>query len=86
MAGNIEGYKRLNQDPRIVSGEVAITGTRVPVWIIGETNHMSGRGIRALREDYPHLSRAGIREALQYYYTHPEEMARVRRFQQVHLA
>ena len=52
-------------DPRIMVGKPVIKGTRITVELI--LNKLAaGRTVEQILEDYPHLTREGIRAALEF--------------------
>lgn len=52
-------------DPRIMVGKPVIKGTRITVELI--LNKLAaGRTVEQILEDYPHLTREGIRAALKF--------------------
>ena len=54
-------------DPGIMVGKPVIKGTRITVELI--LNKLAaGQTVEQILEDYPHLTREGIRAALRSYY------------------
>jgi len=52
-------------DPEIMVGKPVIKGTRITVELILR-KFAAGQTIEEILEDYPHLTRAGIKAALEY--------------------
>jgi len=63
----------LSRDPDINGGDLCITGTRIPIWILWDARSGSNfqEYIDNLRMDYPNLSSEQIKAALQYAFSHP---------------
>jgi uncharacterized protein (DUF433 family) len=68
-------FPRIAHDPRILFGEPCIQGTRIPVRIIVEYYALYG-DIERVQRALPHLERADIDEALQYYSANRTEIDR----------
>ena len=66
----------LSRDPDINGGDLCITGTRIPIWILWDARSGSNfqEYIDNLRMDYPNLSPEQIKAALQYAFSHPSEI------------
>lgn len=66
----------LSRDPDINGGDLCITGTRIPIWILWDARSGSNfqEYIDNLRMDYPNLSSEQIKAALQYAFSHPSEI------------
>lgn len=52
-------------DPKIMIGKPVIKGTRITVELILR-KFAAGQTIEEILEDYPHLTHAGIKAALEY--------------------
>ena len=52
-------------DPAIMVGKPVIKGTRITVELI-MNKFASGQTVEQILEDYPHLTREGIRAALEF--------------------
>ena len=58
-------FKRISQNPGIMGGKPCICGTRITVTrVVSQIG--SGQSIESLLDDYPHLTRADVLEALRY--------------------
>lgn len=64
--------------PEILHNQPRIEGTRIGVFVIGESIRASEQTIADLQESYPALSREQILAALAYYDDHPDEMDALR--------
>lgn len=65
-----------SRDPYINGGDLCITGTRIPVWVLWDARSGSNfqEYIDNLQMDYPSLSTDQIKSALQYAFGHPVEI------------
>ena len=59
--------------PGVVGGRPVIRGTRISVDFIARFLH-SGVGPAEILEMYPHLTPAGVYDAISYYYDHQAEI------------
>ncbi len=66
-------FPRIVRDPVIVGGEPTVQGTRVPVRSIVVLHQLYGDTER-LRRAFPRLDSDDIREALDFYSAHREEV------------
>ncbi len=66
-------FSRIVRDPVIVGGEPTVQGTRVPVRSIVVLHQLYGDTER-LRRAFPRLGDDDIREALDFYSAHREEV------------
>lgn len=57
--------KRIELDPKILSGKPVIKGTRIPVYLVVELM-ASGMSEAEVLKEYPSLSREDVRAALKY--------------------
>jgi uncharacterized protein (DUF433 family) len=55
----------IEADPRIMVGKPVIKGTRITVELILD-KLVAGQTVEQILEDYPHLTREGIRAALEF--------------------
>jgi uncharacterized protein (DUF433 family) len=63
-------------DPEVCGGSPRIAGTRITVRTIVIAILLHGLSPEELLSHYPHLSLAGIHDALSYYYDHREAIDR----------
>jgi uncharacterized protein (DUF433 family) len=63
-------------DPAICGGGPRIKGTRITVRTIAIATLLHGLSPEELLAHYPHLTLAGIHDALSYYYDHREDVDR----------
>lgn len=61
----LDQFDQLHADPEILGGKPCLRGTRISVDMILEW-FATGATIPTLLEQYPHLTEAGIQQALQY--------------------
>jgi len=64
--------------PDVLHGKPRIEGTRIGVFMLGESIREGGQSIKEILEGYPDLSREQVEAALDYYDHHPEEMDALR--------
>lgn len=64
------------RDPEICGGSPRIAGTRITVRTVAIASLLHGLTPEELLTHYPHLTLAGIHDALSYYYDHREEIDR----------
>lgn len=76
MAETDSKFLHIVRVPGIMGGEPTIRGTRVPVRAIA-LHYLCGASEREIQEAYPHISIAAIREAIDYYRCHQEEIERL---------
>ena len=74
-AARREPGRGIARDPRILSGEPTIEGTRVPVRSIVQVFQVE-RDIDVANQAFPMLDRPSIEHALAFYETHREEIDR----------
>ncbi len=65
MAAVIEGFDRITFDPGIMAGQACVRGMRIPVSLILSLV-ANGMSPAEIREDYPDLEPADIKQALEY--------------------
>jgi uncharacterized protein (DUF433 family) len=63
-------------DPETCGGSPRIIGTRITVRTVVIAVLLHGQTPEGLLAHYPHLTLAGIHDALSYYYDHREEIDR----------
>lgn len=73
MAKAIQKYTYVEKKATTCGGEPVITGTRIPVRIVYQRAN-SGSTIEHIRESYPHLTSAQIKDALSYCNDHLDEI------------
>jgi len=56
----------------VCGGDPVIEGTRITVWVVADA-HKFGKAIDEMLDDWPHVNRAQLYDALSYYYDHKEE-------------
>lgn len=61
----LENYKHLSSNPTILNGKPCIKGSRISVSLVLEWL-ASGASIQEIHQEYPHLSIAGLEEAIKY--------------------
>lgn len=64
--------------PEVLHGKPRIDGTRLGVFLLGESVRRGGQTVDDLLEAYPELTEHQVEVALAYYDTHPDEMAMLR--------
>lgn len=64
--------------PDVLHGKPRIEGTRIGVFMIGESIREGGGSIEEIVEGYPDLSHEQVETALDYYDHHTEEMDALR--------
>lgn len=69
---------KIVKTPEVLSGKPRIEGTRIGVFLIGESIRAGGQPIEDILEGYPDLSREQVEAALSYYDAHPEAMDVIR--------
>ena len=71
-----EAERDFTRDPYINGGDLCITGTRIPVWVLWDARSGSSfqEYIDNLQMDYPSLSTDQIKSALRYAFGHPVEI------------
>jgi uncharacterized protein (DUF433 family) len=70
--------------PDVLHGKPRIEGTRIGVFMLGESVREGGQTIAELLEGYPDLTREQIEAALAYYDDHPNEMETLRARREAH--
>jgi len=65
------------QTEDVLGGKPRIEGTRISVYLVGELVHEQGWDYAEFADAYD-LSEPEVDAALEYYDTHPEEMAAIR--------
>ena len=78
VAGRIRARPLLVRRPDIWGGALIIAGTRLPVYIVVDYYHESGRSIAAVIEGWPWLTAAQVRAAVDFARHYPEEVHRDR--------
>jgi uncharacterized protein (DUF433 family) len=73
-----KGTTKIVKTPEVLSGKPRIEGTRIGVFLIGESIREGGQSIEDLLDGYPDLSREQVEAALEYYDEHPEAMDVIR--------
>lgn len=63
-------------DPQVCGGSARIAGTRITVRTVVIATLLHGLTPEELLTHYPHLTLAGIHDALSYYYDHREQIDR----------
>jgi uncharacterized protein (DUF433 family) len=66
-------HPHIEKTPRICGGEPIIKGTRISVRLIAELERL-GKSVDEIIALYPHLTHAGVYDALSYYYDNREEI------------
>jgi len=61
-------------DPQVCGGSPRIAGTRITVRTVVIATLLHGLAPEELLTHYPHLTLAGIHDALSYYYDHREQI------------
>lgn len=69
-------HPHIVSDPQVCGGSPRINGTRITVRTIVIASLLHGKTPEELLIDYPHLTLAGIHDALSYYYDNREEIDR----------
>lgn len=69
---------RVVQDPDVLHDQPRIDGTRISVFVIGESIREGDLAIEDVLREYPDLSWNDVEAALDYYDNHPNEMADLR--------
>ena len=69
-------HPHIVSDPQICGGSPRINGTRITVRTVVIAALLHGQTPDELLAHYPHLTLAGIHDALSYYYDHREEIDR----------
>jgi uncharacterized protein (DUF433 family) len=64
--------------PDVLHGKPRIEGTRIGVFMLGESIREGGQSIEEILEGYPDLSHEQVKAALDYYDHHQEEMDALR--------
>jgi len=62
--------------PGVIGGEPVIAGTRISVASVARFLQ-SGAGPDEIVEMYPHLTKAGVYDAISYYFDHQDEIERI---------
>jgi len=60
---------RIIADPKILAGKPVVRGTRIPVYLILNLV-ANGKTVKQIVEDYPDLTEADIKAAIQYAARH----------------
>ena len=63
-------------DPQVCGGSPRIAGTRITVRTVIIATVLHGLSPEELLTHYPHLTLAGIHDALSFYYDHREQIDR----------
>lgn len=66
------------KSPEVLHGKPRIDGTRLSVFIIGESVRQGGQSVEEVLDAYPDVTTEQIEAALAYYDSHPDEMAVLR--------
>lgn len=74
-APRFQPFPRIARNGRILDGEPAIDGTRIPVRSIVIMYHLY-RDIDRIIAAFPHVDRSAVEEALAFYEMHREEIDR----------
>jgi uncharacterized protein (DUF433 family) len=69
---------RVVKTPGVLHGESRIDGTRIGVFVIGESIRQGGQSIEAILMGFPDLSRKQVAVALEYYDENSELMGYLR--------
>lgn len=64
--------------PDVLHGKPRFEGTRIGVFMVGESIRNGEHTVESILEGYPDLSRAQVDAALDYYDEHPEAMDVIR--------
>ncbi|PSP40670.1 DUF433 domain-containing protein [Halobacteriales archaeon QH_6_64_20] len=70
--------------PDVLHGKPRVKGTRIGVFMLGESIREGDQTIEELLAGYPDLTRDGIEAALSYYDDHPDEMETLRARREAH--
>lgn len=65
--------------PDVLGGKPRIEGTRIGVFLVGESIRDGGQSVDDVLRSYPHLDRDEVLAALSYYDAHPEAMDVIRK-------
>ncbi len=66
-------HRAIQEKAGVSAGYPTIRGTRIPVWVV-VSMRASGADLDEIASAYPHVERALIEGALDYYSTHPDRV------------
>jgi uncharacterized protein (DUF433 family) len=64
--------------PDVLHGKPRVEGTRIGVFMLGESIREGGQSVEEILQEYPDLSHEQVEAALDYYDHHPDEMDALR--------
>ena len=64
--------------PDVLHGKPRVEGTRIGVFMLGESIREGGQSVEEILQEYPDLSHEQVEAALDYYDQHPDEMDALR--------
>lgn len=77
-ASNDRDAVAIVKSAEVLHGKPRIDGTRIGVFMLGESVRRGGQSVEDLVNAYPDLTGRQIETALAYYDSHPDEMAMLR--------